>query len=132
MGFKINYNEQKSDTLEVYLSSIIKESEESEKGMLRDAGEKVKEAIVKNLNKHRRILSVRYKDRPAMADDVKVSIRTEKWGNKSAKVMGGKMTGTLWHLVNDGHLHAMPTHFMDSAMTKLDGDIDKIWDKVMR
>lgn len=132
MGFKMDYREQKSDTLEVYLTSIIKDSEITEKDMLKEAGEKVKELIVRNLNKHRRVLAIRYKGRPAMADDVKVSVRTEKWGNKSVKIMGGKMTGTLWHLVNDGNLHSTPTHFMDGAINELDKDIEEIWDKVMR
>lgn len=132
MGFKIDYKEQKSDTLEIYLSDIMKDSELTEKEMLKDAGETVKEAVVRNLERHRRVLAIRYKGRPAMADDVRISIRTEKWGNKSVRVMGGKMTGTLWHLVNDGNLHSRPTHFLDNAINKLDSDIDKIWENIMR
>ena len=132
MAFNMDYKESQGDTLEVYLSSIEKDSELTEKEMLAQAGERVKELVVSNLNKHRRSLAVRYKGRPAMADDVKIYNRTEKWGEKSVKVMGGKMTGTLWHLVNDGNLHSSPTHFIDNALTKLDGDIDRIWDKVIK
>lgn len=132
MGFKVDYKEHNEDTLEAYLTGIIKDAEKTQDDMLKEAAEKVKEYVVANLNKHRRVLAVRYKGRPAMADDVKISIRTGKWGGRYARVMGGKMTGTLWHLVNDGHLHAMGTHFMDGALARLDGDIDKLWDKIMR
>ena len=132
MGFNIDYREHNDDTLEAYLSGIVKDSEMTEQEMLRNAGEKVKEFIVSNLNRHRRVSAVRYKGRPAMADDVKVSIRAGKWGDRHARVMGGKMTGTLWHLVNDGNLHSSATHFMDGALARLDGDIDKLWDKMMR
>lgn len=127
MGFQIDYREHNQDTLEAYLSSIIQDSEKTEKEMLEEAAEQVKQLVVANLNKHRRALAVRYKGRPAMADDVK--IRKTKG---SAKIQGGKMTGTLWHLVNDGTLHTIGTHFMDGALTQLDGNIDKLWDKVMK
>lgn len=132
MGFKVDYREHDEDTLEAFLSSIEKDGGRTEKEMLVEASEKVKEYVVANLNRHRRAIAIRYKGRPAMADDVKTSIRTGAWGHKYARVMGGKMTGTLWHLVNDGHLHAMGTHFMDGALARLDGDIDKLWDKIMR
>lgn len=131
MGFKVDYKEDNGDSFNVFLSSIMADSEKTEKQMLKEAGEKAKEFIVKNLNRHRRTLAIRYKGRPAMADDVKVSIRTDKWGDKQVRVSGGKMTGTLWHLVNDGNLHSSATHFMDEAMARLDGDIDSIWDKTM-
>lgn len=132
MGFSLDYKEDKGENFEVYLSSISSESEKTEYEMLKEAGDQMRDLIVKNLNKHRRVIEVRYKGRPAMADDVKVYRRTDKWGNRHVSVQGGKMTGTLWHLVNDGNLHSQPTHFMDSALKKLDQDIDQVWDKVMK
>lgn len=132
MGFKLDYQEQNKSTLDVFLSSIVKDSEVTEKEMLKDASETIRKFVIANLNKHRRSLAVRYKGRPAMADDVKISVRTSKYGEKYARVMGGKMTGTLWHLVNDGTLHSKGTHFIDNALTQLDGDMDRIWDKVMK
>lgn len=132
MGFKIDYREDNEDTLEAYLSGIVKDSEITADDMLDEAAETVKEYVVANLNKHRRSLAVRYKGRPAMADDVKINKSNLRSGNKSAKVQGGRKTGTLWHLVNDGNLHSSPTHFMDGALARLDGDIDKLWDKVIK
>lgn len=127
MGFKVDYREHNEDALETYLSSIVSDAEKTEKEMLQEASVKVKELVVASLNKHKRTLAARYKGRPAMADDVKI--------NKSkgiAKIQGGKMTGTLWHLVNDGNLHSTPTHFMDEALSRLDGSIDKVWDEVVK
>lgn len=132
MGFKIEHQQKDNDTFEVFLKSIVTESEQTERDMLKEAGEQVKKFVVANLNKHRRILANRYNGRPAMADDVKISTRKDSDGNMSAKVQGGKKTGTLWHLVNDGNLHSQPTHFMDEALKSLDGAIDKTWDKVMK
>lgn len=126
MGYDLKVNED-TDTLEVFLAEMSKESGELGTKMLNVAGEKTKDIIVANLGKHRRALAVRYNGRPAMADDVKLSIRTDKYGEKYAKVMGGKKTGTLWHIVNDGNLHSQPTHFMDNALKELDGKIDDIW-----
>lgn len=132
MGFKVDYTEKDSNTFEVFLKGISAESEEAERKMLKEAGEHVKKSVVANLNKHRRSLAKRYRGRPAMADDVKISTRKDRNGNLAAKVQGGKKTGSLWHLVNDGHLYAQPTHFMDNALKSLDNDIDDMWDKVMK
>lgn len=127
MGFKINYREDNADTLEAYLLGMVEDAERTEKEMLQEAAEQVKDNVVSELNKHRRAIDERYKGRPAMADDVK--IRKPKG---TVKIQGGKMTGTLWHLVNDGNLHSIATHFMDNALKRLDQDIDKAWDKVMK
>ena len=97
MSFKIEYKENNADSFDVFLSGIEQESKEIERKMLKEAGEQVKEFIVANLNKHRRVLAKRYNNRPAMADDVKVSVITVN-GRKVARVYGGKKTGTLWHL----------------------------------
>lgn len=132
MSFKVQYQQKDDDAFEVFLKSMLAESEQAERNMLKEAGEHVKKFVVANLNKHRRYLAKRYKGRPAMADDVRISTRKDSNGNLVTRVQGGPMTGSLWHLVNDGHLHAMPTHFMDNALKSLDGDIDKTWDKVMK
>jgi HK97 gp10 family phage protein len=132
MGFKMEYREKDSNTFEIFLKAISAESEQAERDMLKEAGEQVKKFVVANLNKHRRALAKRYKGRPAMADDVKVTTRKDRDGNLAAKVQGGSRTGSLWHLVNDGNLHSQPTHFMDDALKSLDSNIDSMWDKVMK
>lgn len=130
MSYNITF--ESDDGLQVYLNDIVKDAEKTERQMLEEAGDQLKEYIEANLNKHRRVLAVRYKGRPAMADDVKRTIRTNKWGEKYVSVRGGKKTGTLWHLVNDGTLHTKGIHFMDGALARMDGSIDRLWDKIMR
>ena len=132
MSFKMVYQEKSPDTFEVFLRGIVVDSEEAERKMLKEAGEQVKKYVVANLNKHRRTIAKRYKGRPAMADDVRISTRKDRFGDLAVKVQGGPRTGPLWHLVNDGTLHARPTHFMDNALKSLDNDIDDMWDKVMK
>jgi HK97 gp10 family phage protein len=129
MGLDVHISED-GDTLDVFLRGIEIESEELGKSMLKVVGNKAKELVIANLEKHRRVLAVRHK--PALADDVKLSIRTDKFGEKYAKVMGGKQTGTLWHIVNDGNLHSRPTHFLDNAMKKIDESIDEAWREAER
>jgi len=129
MGLDVHISED-GDTLDVFLRGIEIESEELGKSMLKVVGNKAKELVIANLEKHRRVSAVRHK--PALADDVKLSIRTDKFGEKYAKVMGGKQTGTLWHIVNDGNLHSRPTHFLDNAMKKIDESIDEAWREAER
>lgn len=127
MGLGIGYTKEDNDSLDVYLKGIIKDGDIAEKEVLEAASEKVKEYIVANLNKHKRSLEKRYKNRPAMADDVKITRR-----KGTLKISGGVKTGTLWHIVNDGTLHTMGIHFMDGALARLDDSIDGIWDKILR
>lgn len=131
MGFKFGYSSKGGDDFEVWVSGIEGESKEAIKEMEKEAAEIVKKHVVANLNKHRRVLAERYKGRPAMADDVIISRRKDRYGDLYLRVMGDEKTGTLWHLVNDGNLHSRPTHFMDGALARLDGDIDRLWDEIL-
>lgn len=130
MGFSVQYYEDNEDTLEAYLDRLGKDCELTEDEALKKAAEELKANVVRSLNHYRRPLAIRYKGRPAMADDVKISIRREKSGLKVAKVQGGKRTGTLWHIVNDGNLHSHPLFFMDFALAQLDGNVDALWAKI--
>lgn len=131
MGLNVNYDEDR-EGLDVFLTGIQIESEKIEKGMLQKSGDMVRDLVVAELNKHKRVLAVRYKGRPALADDVSRTIRTSKWGDKYVSIRGGKKTGTLWHLVNDGTLHSRPTHFLDRAIKQMDENIDQMWNEVIK
>jgi len=132
MKFEVKYSQEDDDKLNAYLESILIDSVEAEREMLEKSGDRLKALVEIELNKIRRSVTKRYKDRPAMADDVRKNIRTGKWGHKYVRVSGGKKTGTLWHLVNDGTLHTHGTHFMDKALQNMDKDIDKIWDETLK
>ncbi len=128
MGYNVSY--ENDDSIQIYLDEITKDAEKAEKEMLQEAGDELKKYAIAELNRHKRVLNNR--TRIALADDVKRAIKTDKYGNKYVSVGGGKKTGTLWHIVNDGNLHSMPTHFMDGALARMDGNIDRLWDKILR
>lgn len=126
MAFKMDIADNGS--LEVFLKGIAAESEEAEKKILKETGQRLKKITISELNKLR-TMEVKGVH---MADDVKVSVRTDKLGDKYVRVSGGKRTGTLWHIVNDGNLHSTPTHFMDRALQQMDESIDGIWNQAMK
>jgi len=119
-----------TDVLEAFITGIRKDADDIGDNMIKVVGEIARKIVIAELNKHRRVLAVRH--RPALADDVKLSIRKDKFGERYAQVSGGKRTGTLWHIVNDGNLYSRPTHFLDNAMQKLDEAIDEAWAQAER
>lgn len=67
-----------------------------------------------------------------MADDVVIKIGRDKYGYRYAKVCGGKQTGTLWHIVNDGTYKNNATHFMDNVISESENEIQAIIDQELR
>lgn len=67
-----------------------------------------------------------------MADDVIAKTGKDKYGYRYAKVSGGKATGTLWHIVNDGTFKNQATHFMDDAIRESQEEIENIIDQQLR
>ena len=129
MGFDVKYEKDTEDSFELVLSDINRTAEITEKEMMQLVGNKAKAEIEAQLRRLKRT-NVDRKGRPALADDVTISNRKDGWGNRVANIKGGKKTGTLWHLVNDGNLYSRPTFFIDAALNNLDKSIDGIWDKV--
>ena len=67
-----------------------------------------------------------------MADDVKVKTGKDKYGYRYAKVGGGKQTGTLWHIVNDGTYKNQATHFMDNTISETSSEVEGTIDQELR
>lgn len=125
MGINITQIKGEEAGLEVYLTEIEKDGETTQNEMLKRAGERTRELVIASLIRHKRVLKTR--TNVSLSDDVKLSIRTNKDGDKVAKIHGGKSTGTLWHIVNDGAYRTKALHFMDSVVAELDKEIDKMW-----
>lgn len=128
MSFKINMDE--SGVIDVYLKEIIGATEAAEEKYLRRSAQIMKRNIVRNL-KHFKS-SIEKAGYVHMADDVTYSITKDKYGKKVARVRGGRKTGTKWHLVNDGTYKMDATHFMDSAITQTERDLETITDEEMK
>lgn len=67
-----------------------------------------------------------------MSDDVVIKTGKDKYGYHYAKVGGGKHTGTIWHIVNDGTYKNKATHFMDNAIKESENEIASIIDQELR
>ena len=79
---------------------------------------------------------IKKKNMPHMKDDVEYKIKTSSKGERYVSVGGGKKTGKLWHLVNDGHVAEDGTvvvgkHFIEAAMAQSDKEIDSIIDSFL-
>ena len=73
---------------------------------------------------------------PHMQDDVEFEIKTSSKGERYVSVRGGKKTGKLWHLVNDGHVAEDGTvvsgkHFIETAVAQSEKEIDTIIDSFL-
>lgn len=131
MAFKMRVVE---DTIE--LQGLLKTSEEVGEKIIRKTSKVVKARVEVNLRQIQKVWHNKdgtEKKRPRevhFADDVKCVIGKDQHGYRYAKIQGGKHTGTLWHIVNDGTYRTKATHFMDSAIS--DMDIEKIIDEELR
>lgn len=92
------------------------------------AGLAKKEAIIE-LHKLKRRGVLPKKRKLHMFQDV-VVVSSPRY--KRMEVGGGKETGTLWHIVNDGTYRTNATHFMDNVVSKIDAVAEAVWNKAGR
>lgn len=123
MAFKIN---DEGNSIEVFLSDITNSVRIAEDAYLKKSGQILKKNIVNNLNRLKTKQDT--EQYTHMADDVQARIGKDKFGNKVMKIRGGKLTGTKWHLVNDGTYKSRPTHFMDFAVAQSETDLEALVD----
>ena len=79
---------------------------------------------------------IKKKKIPHMQDDVQFAIKTSNKGERYVSIRGGKKTGKLWHLVNDGHVAEDGTvvsgnHFIDRALSQSEKEIESIVDSFL-
>lgn len=121
-----------SDKLEVVLGTLSRECEKAGLDAQKEGAQVVRSEVVKRLQ------AIRTKGEKArtrikhMCDDVQIITRKDEWGGAVVRVQGGKSTGTLWHIVNDGTYRTQATHFMDLALDSIENDLESILDKHLR
>lgn len=130
MSMKMRYED--TDKLEVMLGSISRDCEKAGLDAQKECAEVVKREVVRRLNSIRTSDKVTRKRIKHMTDDVQIKITKDQFGDVIVKVQGGKSTGTLWHLVNDGTHRSDPTHFMDLALNSVENEIKQIIDNKLR
>jgi len=128
VGVKIR--SQESVGISVFLDNLLNTTEEIEINFLKRSAEVVKKNVIANLNAVRTD-----NDDPEhkhMADDVQASVVKDKFGDRTARIRGGRRTGTKWHLVNDGTYRSRATHFIDKALQQSEPEIEQILDDELR
>lgn len=130
MSMRLRYED--GGKLNVMLDNMINACDETGQSIQHRLAKVVKARIVGNLNRLRS--KTQEEDYKHMADDVHINVAKNKYGDKVLKVQGGKRTGTLWHIVNDGSYNMLvgkrnrATHFIDDALKDAESEIDNIID----
>ena len=123
MGFKMRVIEDS-----INLQTLINASDEAGDRIMKQCASVIKVRVEGNLNS----LRTKQSDHTHMADDVTIKTGKDKYGYRYAKVGGGKRTGTLWHIVNDGTYKNRATHFMDNAISQSESEVQAIIDQELR
>lgn len=123
MSFKMRVIEDS-----INLQTLINASDEAGERIMKQCASVLKVRVVGKLNSIR----TQQTDHAHMADDVVIKIGKDKYGYRYAKVGGGKQTGTLWHIVNDGTYKNNATHFMDNVISESENEIQAIIDQELR
>ena len=138
MAFKFKVRDTATDTLEIFLESITTDVETVKKQTLKKSGEAIKKEVIKALPRTSKQFNQRsyggeyhYSEHIHMQDDVKVILDMQGLYGDQVRVRGGKHTGTLWHLLNDGTSVAKATHFMDTAQDNAQPKIEQIFENEM-
>lgn len=129
-----------SGKLDVMLGTISRDCEKAGLDAQKEGGKIVKKAVVNRLKgiktkdglTRRRKKNANTGEYVHMADDVRISTRKDEFGDTVVRVQGGKKTGTLWHIVNDGTYRSRPTHFMDLALNDVEAELESIVDQQLK
>lgn len=109
---------------EVFLAEIKNDGKIATIEVAEHAAEKAADLARKKLAQIKRKGAVPQKRGVHLFEDVKIFRQPSKG---RVQVGGGKKTGTLWHIVNDGTYRSRGHHFMDEIIQELDKSADEIW-----
>ena len=118
-----------------FMNGILKDVQVAEEATLQKCAKVIKARAEGNLRTIQKVWKNKDgtdKKRPReihMAEDVIISRSKDKFGNKVVKICGGKQTGTLWHIVNDGTYRSKATHFMDKTINDTNSNVESIIDQ---
>ncbi len=121
-----------TDRLDVMLGNLSRDCEKAGIDAQKAGAKVVEKAVVSRLN------GIRTKDKKTentikhMADDVTINTTKDTFGDTVIRVRGGKKTGTLWHIVNDGTYRSKPTHFMDLALGGVESELNALIDEKLK
>jgi HK97 gp10 family phage protein len=111
-----------SDKMEVFLGDLTGKCKEAGLDAQKEGAKVVKAAVMS------RLARIKTNDEKIkhMHEDVQISTKKDEFGDTIVRIQGGKATGSLWHIVNDGTYKARATHFMDDAMNDVESKLEQI------
>ena len=130
MSMSMRYTD--SDKLAVVLGEISRECEQAGVNAQKSGAKAVKKAVMNKLQKIKTKDEKQRKRLKHMCDDVVIVTKKDDYGETIVKVQGGKQTGTLWHVVNDGTYRSKATHFMDDALSDVEKELESIVDTELK
>ena len=131
VGFKIELGNQNSRSFDDFTDKILENCEDMETKVLEELKKEAPSIVKKELMKVQRRGKLPPGRTKHMHADVKATIAKDKWGYKELKIKGGKQTGSLWHIVNDGTYKSKATHFIDKSMDAIDNITNDVINAVM-
>lgn len=108
---------EESENIKVWLSDVESDIQGAAIETIEEYGDLAKSIAEKELFALRRDGKLPVRRGKHMHQDVKVS-KNKKQGRVT--VGGGKLTGTLWHIVDEGTYRMNATHFIDKILNVLD------------
>ena len=116
-----------SDKLEDFLGGTVLSVEEAKNQFLKNAANKTKAAVHRHIP--RSMGKRRHTGRKPLHQDIQAGLVDDKvYGGKRARVRGGRHTGPLWHIVDQGTRRSRGRNFMSKAMADVEGGLDAALD----
>lgn len=126
MRVNLDNNNLTTDITEM-LKDMQNITEKEHKSLLQSCGDIIKTNVIRNMKRSKNNKS----DYVHMADDVKVKVKKNKYGNMYMSVEGGKKTGYKWRFLNDGAIDQngnvlnQADHFMEKSMEDSNNDVEQ-------
>ena len=122
----VNMTIEESEPFRAWIEGIGRDGENVTINVADKIGDYTKEEAERQLKRIQRKGKLPKNRKVHMYQDVKKVI-SKKYGYVS--IGGGKITGTLWHIVNDGSYRTKATHFIQAILNSVDKEIDRIWEQ---
>lgn len=125
----MNIKDIESESFDAWIEGLGKDGVNATISVTEELAELAKKEAIIELQKLKRKGVLPRKRKFHMYQDV-VIVSSRRY--KRMEVGGGKETGTLWHIVNDGTYRTNATHFMDTVVNRIDAVAEAAWQKAGR
>ena len=125
----INIQDIESEDFDKWIESIHEDGKNAVIEVTEELAKITKEESEKELQKLQRTTKLPKGRKKHMYQDVIIT-RSKRY--KKVEVGGGRETGSLWHIVNDGTYRTKATHFMSNIINRIESVAEAAWEKAGR